>query len=761
MKKRHLSCCLLGAVISLSASAQTSVVNEWAWMGGSSTLQNCAPYCVSANGVYGTLGVPTAKNVPGGRQNAATWTDKNGNFWLFGGSGSDSVGGNGNLNDLWEFNPSTQQWTWMGGSSRLPFPSNGSQGLPGVYGTLGIPASTNIPGGRTNAVSWTDKNGNFWLFGGEGYATVNGLTGNVFFNDLWEYTPSTNEWTWMGGENETGNTTTGQSGVYGTLGIAAAQNIPGGRYAAVGWIDSSGNLWLFGGAGFDSTGSNGDLNDLWEFNPSTNEWTWMGGSSTLVPGYGGRAGVYGTLGVPAVSNVPGGRDSAMGWTDSSGNFWLFGGQGYDSGITDPNNAGSLNDLWKFDPSSNEWAWMGGSNTLPCNSACGRDGVYGTLGIPSGGNMPGGRDSAIGWTDNSGNFWLFGGEGFASTGPSGLLTDLWKFTPSTNEWVWMGGPTTVGTCIRIFVCGWPGVYGALGVPSTENIPGSRDKGESWIDHEGDLWLLGGYGDDSIGNVGGLNDLWVFQPIAGTLPAATPTFSAGTGTYTSDQTVQILNTTPGATIYYTNDGTLPTAGSMVYSNSITVSSTETLRAIAIANGYSNSVVANATYTFNPPVDFSIAASQTSLTVAAGQSGKINISVTPLNGFNSAVTLSCSGLPSGASCSFSPTTVTPSGGTASPTLTITVPSATIALHRQPLFPVAVLIASLCCFGLRRSRYLQRLLLLTVSVIGLSQLTGCSGAASSSSMETAPHGVTSTITVTATTGSLQHSTTFLLTVN
>ncbi len=38
-------------------------------------------------------------------------------------------------------------------------------------------------------------------------------------------------------------------------------------------------LWLFGGFGIDSTGESGLLNDLWEFNPSTLEWTWMGGSS--------------------------------------------------------------------------------------------------------------------------------------------------------------------------------------------------------------------------------------------------------------------------------------------------------------------------------------------------------------------------------------------------------------------------------------------------------------------------------------------------
>ena len=83
-------------------------------------------------------------------------------------------------------------------------------------------------------------------------------------------TPSTaNEWTWVSGSN-VGNA----KGVYGTLGVAAASNVPGNRMNAVSWIDSSGNLWLFGGVG-----SSSPTNDLWEFNPSTKQWTWMSGSN--------------------------------------------------------------------------------------------------------------------------------------------------------------------------------------------------------------------------------------------------------------------------------------------------------------------------------------------------------------------------------------------------------------------------------------------------------------------------------------------------
>jgi hypothetical protein len=64
----------------------------------------------------------------------------------------------------------------------------------------------------------------------------------------------------MGGSN-----LNDEPGVYGTEGTSSLTNIPGARFSASGWIDASGNFWLFGGSGLDSTSSLGDLNDLWEY----------------------------------------------------------------------------------------------------------------------------------------------------------------------------------------------------------------------------------------------------------------------------------------------------------------------------------------------------------------------------------------------------------------------------------------------------------------------------------------------------------------
>jgi hypothetical protein len=234
-----------------------------------------------------------------------------------------------------------------------------------------------------------------------------------------------------------------------------------------------------------------------------------------------------------------------------------------------------------------------------------------------------------------------------------------------------------------------------------------------------------------------------------------------TYTSAQSVTISDTTAGAAIYYTTNGTTPTANSTLYSSAITVSSTETLQAIAVASGYNSSAVASTTYTINLPVpDFSVAASPAAFTVIAGQSGTTTITVTPLNGFNSAVSFNCSGLPTGATCSFSPATVTPPG-TTSTTLTISTLTTTAGLRREsrPLLPVSTLAVALCCIGWKRRRRLQMLLLLAVSVAGLSLLSGCGGGSSGGS--TGPQPVTSTITLTAVSGSLSHTATFSLTVN
>jgi N-acetylneuraminic acid mutarotase len=322
---------------------------------------------------------------------------------------------------------------------------------------------------------------------GELCEVTSGGTGTTLTTDVTDVTVVCSvygQWTW-----EAGLSTVNGSGVYGAQNAPAASNAPGARYASSSWTDSSGDLWLFGGYGYNAAGNLGSLNDLWRYSPSTGLWTWVSG------GTGDNAsGVYGTLGTAAITNMPGSRYSASSWIDAAGNLWLYGGYGYDAtGV-----AGYLNDLWQFSPSTGLWTWISGGNGDNAN------GVYGTLGTATATNVPGARYSASSWFDASGTLWLFGGIGYGSTGGVEYLNDLWQYSPTSGLWTWVSGGAGGNAA---------GVYGTPYSAAPTNVPGARQAASSWFDASGTFWLFGGYGYDSAGNLGNLNDLWQFSPGTG--------------------------------------------------------------------------------------------------------------------------------------------------------------------------------------------------------------------------------------------------------
>ena len=331
--------------------------------------------------------------------------------------------------------------------------------------------------------------------------------------------PALKAWTWMSGNSTAAPCSSqillcGQPGSYGTLGTPDDTNVPGARSRAATWVDKTGNLWLFGGSGFDSLGTYAFLNDLWNFNTSTNQWTWTGGSSVVAASAAGSSGVYGTLSKPSAGNLPGSRYAADTWTDGSGNFWLFGGFGFDSA----GSTGYLNDLWMFNPETKQWTWASGSSIVGtvCNQSvtCASPPTYGTLGVPSAANIPGGRFTSSTWVDKSGNLWLFGGSGADALQNTGTLGDLWEFSPTTSEWTWVGGSTTLLNFDDPgFFYGIQGVAGPVGVFAPANIPAGRSAAVSWSDALGNFWLFGGYGVDEFGFHASLNDLWEFKPTLG--------------------------------------------------------------------------------------------------------------------------------------------------------------------------------------------------------------------------------------------------------
>ena len=477
-----------GLMVLILLNATDMKSQHFAWMGGSTGT--------GAAGDYGTLGVPSGTNTPGARMGPADWQDASGNFWLFGGNGLDDFGNNGYLNDLWRYNPTNQQWTWIKGDNLIA--------QIGVYGTPSVSAASNKPGGRTETAQWRDNQGNIWIFGGYGH---DGLSSLGLLNDLWKYDPLLNQWTWMKGSN-----TTNGSAVYGTLNVSSISNTPGPRKGAATFHDNAGNLYLFGGIGTGSNSTYGSLNDLWRYTISTNSWTWIIGSNVV-----NQNGSYGTLNTASVSNSPGSRSNTSSWKDAAGNFWMFGGDGYDAQIPTKS---FLNDLWQYDLTTNLWVWKGGTTVLTS------PGVYGTPAVPSTSNTPGARQSAYTWVDAVDNFWLLGGAGVSNGTLAGQLNDLWKYNKNTSEWVWLKGTSLVNQ---------PGTYGSVTVPTFNNRPGGRSSGATWMDANSNLWLFGGsgFGTGSSSSVDLVSDVWRYtncfiSPITMTIIAKDSVICAGEST-----------------------------------------------------------------------------------------------------------------------------------------------------------------------------------------------------------------------------------------
>jgi Galactose oxidase, central domain len=280
---------------------------QWIWVGGASTP--------SQAGSYGTKGVASSTNIPGGRYYATGTTDSSGNFWLFGGYGVDSAGTLGYLNDLWKFDGTT--WTWVAGSN-----------LANVKGTYS--GGSAAPGGRGGANSWIDSTGNFWVFGGDAIDSAN-FAGPM--NDLWKIPLSGGQWTFVGG-----STTNGAAGTYGIQGIPDPTNVPGTREFAMSWQAPSGDVWIFGGQRLGGA----FYTDLWKY--SSGQWLWMSGSQTV-----DSLGVY--TGTPDQLE-PGSRMQAAPWVDANGNLWMFGGYGMGllpSGSSVHDGFDSLQDVWEFQP----------------------------------------------------------------------------------------------------------------------------------------------------------------------------------------------------------------------------------------------------------------------------------------------------------------------------------------------------------------------------------------------------------------------------
>lgn len=424
----------------------------WRWLTGSN-----AP---GAAGIYGILGVSNNTNTPGARMQAAIGGSGN-KLWLFGGYGN-GENGKGYLNDLWEYDITTNEWKWLSGDK--------TPDINGVYGTMGISNAANKPGGRTSANLWW-VDGSLWIGLGNGKAeSTAGL-----LNDLWNFKTASGQWTWIKGSKAAGT-----PGYYPAIGQTTSLANPGARWQAGGWV-MNGQIGCLGGIAVDSSGLQGRIYDIWTFNPVSGNWTWQQGNSNIDSNYYKR-GRYGTKGIADASNRPGARHSAMTW-QANGRFYLMGGEGSDRN----GNFGLLNDLWEYNPESKWWKWVAGADVI--NDAP----VYGVKGVINNSNKPGPRTNAATWSAR-GKLYLMGGFGNDKRQQTGVLNDLWAYDLITAQWVWLNGVDTINA---------NGIYGQRGVSNPNNSPKARQRSGQWY-LNGKCYLFGGATYDSW-----LNDLWEYD------------------------------------------------------------------------------------------------------------------------------------------------------------------------------------------------------------------------------------------------------------
>ncbi len=164
------------------------------------------------------------------------------------------------------------------------------------------------------------------------------------------------------------------------------------------------------------------------------------------------------------------------------------------------------------------------------------------------------------------------------------------------------------------------------------------------------------------------------VYGVTGASTPTLTPATGTYEAAQSVAFSSATSGATMYYTTDGSMPTTSSTVYAGPVPVPASMTIRAIATAPGFAPSITAEGGYTITPQLQ--LTAGSSSVSIPAGSSSTVPLTILATANA-SGVSFSCSGLPAGSQCTFSPSPV--NATTAATSVTMTIHTSKLSTERR----------------------------------------------------------------------------------
>ena len=197
-------------------------------------------------------------------------------------------------------------------------------------------------------------------------------------NDLWRFNLATNQWAFWGGSRAAfplGNFGVLRDPTGGTA-------YPPNRYQAVGFfVSGARHFYIIGGTSHLSVGDPSKqftMSDVWRYRVDQRDWTWLAGSSI-----GNQVGRFESKGIESITATPGSRSDAAGvYHEETKCFYMWAGWGFASGTT----AGYLRDLWRWNVTSGNWAWIDGMNDVD------QMGSY-TSSTATLNNMPGARRSA--------------------------------------------------------------------------------------------------------------------------------------------------------------------------------------------------------------------------------------------------------------------------------------------------------------------------------------------------------------------------------
>ncbi len=480
---------IIAAVLFSLVNVAPAYSQTWKWVSGSSTTTIVPD--------FGTRGEFQPSNQPPGLEHAAIWVGPDSNIYLFGGD----IGSSNYYNTIWEYSPTLGEWMWKRGSNTTNASPN--------YGTSGYPTETNDPGARIQFAWYATPNGDLWIYGGIDNSsniygdlwkydfgldrwiwysmteyggetnrnmvvpdpdTTNAPGGDagsragaslyvnstedtlwLFFgqtflgdspglaSDGWRIDPVNAKEYWLqGAEGDNQNDAGSFSGVFD---VESNLIWPAARIGQSLWRTSNGKFYIFGGQDAESE----YLRDLWSWNPANGLWArinlYGGLSSTNEDYITNTNSFYGKKDTADESNRPGSRYGSATWMLSDTQFVIYGGYGYDAS----GNISLMNDYWLFDLSTHLMTWSaGGGNSLTADSL---RPVYGTEGVATDSIYPGARFNASVVRDAEGRVWMFGGQGYATTGSAGIRNDLFELSyPATG--VFAGGDGTVGNPYQI-------------------------------------------------------------------------------------------------------------------------------------------------------------------------------------------------------------------------------------------------------------------------------------------------------------------------